>query len=118
MKRLAITMAAVAALALGGCAQNKVPPLYGWYSYETQLDNWYRQNTDSPDVQLKKMQADLEKIRAAGEKAPPGFRAHLGLLHGHLGDPLSFRRELEAEKAAFPESAGYMDFLLRNFKKP
>lgn len=118
MKRIAITMAAVAALALGGCAQNKAQSLYGWYGYQTQVDNWYRQNVDSPDTQLKKMQADLAKIEAANEKAPPGFRAHMGLLHGHLGDAVSLRRELEAEKAAFPESAAYMDFLLRNFKKP
>jgi hypothetical protein len=118
MKRFVLTLATVATLALGGCAQNKVPPLYGWYSYQTQLDNWYRQNVDSPDVQLKKMQADLGKIQAANENPPPGFRAHMGLLHGHLGDLVSLQRELEAEKAAFPESAGYMDFLLRNFKKP
>jgi len=117
MKNFFIASSIVAVLALTGCAQPQTPPLYGWHGYETQLDNWFRQDVESPDVQLQKMKQDLEKMKASNQRPPPGFRAHMGLLHGHLGDPVSLKLELEAEKAAFPESATYMDFLLRNFKK-
>jgi len=116
MKQYALASSLLAVLVLSGCAQPKVQSLYGWYGYEAQIDAWFRQTTLSPDVQLQRMQQDLEKIHAAGQKPPPGFRAHLGLLYGHLGDPVSFRSELEAEMAAFPEGTPYMNFLLRNFK--
>jgi hypothetical protein len=118
MKHVYLAATLVAALVLSGCAQNKVPPLYGWYGYEAQLNNWFKQTVESPDAQLQKMKDDLLKMQSAGQRPPPGYRAHMGLLYGELGDPASLRLELEAEKAAFPESAAYMDFLLRNFKQP
>lgn len=117
MKPFVLTCGLLAALALTGCAQNQHPSLYGWYGYETQLDHWFRQDVESPEMQLQKMKQDLETMRAAKQNPPPGFRAHMGLLYGYLGDPVSFKLALEAEKEAFPESAPYMDFLLRHFKK-
>lgn len=117
MKYILLTSGLLAVLALTGCAQPKNPPLYGWYGYQTQLDNWFKQDVESPDIQLQKMRQDLEKMKAANQLPPPGFRAHMGLLHGQLGDPVSLKRALEAEKAAFPESSAYMDFLLRHFNK-
>lgn len=117
MNRFFFTGSLLAAVLLVGCAQPKTPPLYGWLGYETHLDNWFRQDVESAHTQLQKMKQDLAKMQAAGQKPPPGFRAHMGLLHGHLGDPVSLKLELEAEKTAFPESTAYMDFLLRNFKK-
>lgn len=116
MKRYALASSLLAVLMLSGCAQPKVQPLYGWHSYEAQIDAWFRQTATSPDAQLQRLQDDLEKMQAAGQRPPPGFWAHMGLLHGQLGDPVSFRAALEAEKAAFPESTPYMTFLLRHFK--
>ncbi|MCH2000092.1 DUF4810 domain-containing protein, partial [Achromobacter xylosoxidans] len=48
---------------------------------------------------------------------PPGFRAHLGMLYLKLGDGAKGLEQLEGEKAAFPESKPFMDFLLRNASK-
>ena len=118
MRRIPLMIAASSLALLVGCASAPRPqPLYAWYGYETQLDQWFRQTSTSPDVQLQSMQKDLQRMQSAGQRVPPGFRAHIGLLHGQMGDLVSMRSMLEAEKAAFPESAAYMDFLLRNFKK-
>lgn len=105
------------ALSLGGCANLKpAPPLYGWHGFEQNLDTYFRQDRESPDTQAKRMEDDLQKIRASGQATPPGFMAHLGLLYGKQGDMARFQQHLEAEKQQFPESQTFVDFLLRKFQ--
>jgi hypothetical protein len=106
----------VLALSLGGCANKAAPPLYGWHGFEQNLDTYFRQDRESPDTQAKRMEDDLQKIRAAGQATPPGYMAHLGLLYGKQGDLTRFQQHLEAEKQQFPESQNFVDFLLRKFK--
>lgn len=113
----AIALAACISL-LTGCANTKEPPLYGWRGYEKNLDAYFRADKSGADEQLKAMQDDQKVLQAEGKALPPGYQAHMGLLHGRKGDLESFRNQLEAEKQQFPESAGFMDFLMRNFKKP
>lgn len=109
--------AASIALILGGCANTvKEPPLYGWRNYEKNLDAHFRSDKSSPDDQLRSMLDDRQQIEAASQALPPGYRAHLGLLYGRRGDLEGLRQNIEAEKQQFPESSGFMDFLLRNFK--
>jgi hypothetical protein len=103
-------------LSLGGCANKAQPPLYGWNGFEQNLDTYFRQDRESPDTQAKRMEDDLQKIRAAGQATPPGFMAHLGLLYGKQGDMARFQQHLEVEKQQFPESQTFVDFLLRQFK--
>ncbi|MFM2450947.1 MAG: hypothetical protein RIS44_3397, partial [Pseudomonadota bacterium] len=80
------TLALVATLlALAGCANKAPPPLYGWNGYEKNLDTYFRGNRESWDTQSKRMEEDLQKMRAAGQATPPGYQAHLGLLHGKQG---------------------------------
>jgi hypothetical protein len=106
----------VLALSVVGCANKAAPPLYGWHGFEQNLDTYFRQDRESPDTQAKRMEDDLQKIRAAGQATPPGYMAHLGLLYGKKGDLARFQQHLEAEKQQFPESQNFVDFLLRQFK--
>lgn len=103
-------------LALTGCANKAPPPLYGWNGYEKNLDTYFRGDRESLDTQAKLMEDDLQKMRAAGQATPPGYQAHLGLLHGKQGDLGRFQQHLQAEKAQFPESETFVNFLLRKFK--
>lgn len=113
------TLALVATLlALAGCANKAPPPLYGWNGYEKNLDTYFRGNRESWDTQSKRMEEDLQKMRAAGQATPPGYQAHLGLLHGKQGDLARFQQHLQAEKEQFPESETFVNFLLRKFKSP
>ena len=48
---------------------------------------------------------------------PPGFHAHLGMLYALAGKQDQVAVEFETEKKLFPESAAYMDFLLKKSKK-
>jgi len=117
-KRFALVPGLFVCVLLTACANTREPALYGWRSYEKNLDAYFRADRTSPDEQLQRMEEDRQLIAAEGKALPPGFQAHLGLLHGRKGDLQSLERYLQLEKQQFPEAAGFMDFLMRNFKKP
>ncbi len=106
----------VAVALLSGCA-TKPPTVYQWQGYEKNVDAYFRTSGQSVEAQTLAMEADLQKIRAAGGVVPPGYQAHMGLLYGKQGKLDQFAQQLEAEKKQFPESETFVDFLLRNFKK-
>lgn len=104
-------------LLAAGCAQ---PPkqMYMWekfprLQYDVLLKEGY-----SADAQILELQAHAEKARAGGAALPPGFRAHLGMLYLSVGKADEARGEWQAEKLAFPESAPYMDRLLKRLEAP
>ncbi len=108
LRRLAL---GAAAGFVAGCA-TQAPPLYSWEAFPRhQYDTLLREGK-SPLEQIRAMESQAEKARAKGLALPPGFRAHLGMLHLTVGDADAARRYLEAEKAAFPEAEAYMDRLL------
>ncbi|EON13627.1 MULTISPECIES: DUF4810 domain-containing protein [Pandoraea] len=107
--------AAVAAIIGGalltGCA-TPPKPLYDWESYQPQVYEYFK--GESKEAQIIVLERDLEKIKAANNAAPPGFHAHLGLLYASVGKSDKMVEEFQTEKQLFPESAGYIDFLLKN----
>jgi hypothetical protein len=106
----------VSAAALTGCAQAP-KPLYHWDGYQRQVYEYLKGDGATPAEQMLAMQAQAEKARASASALPPGFRAHVGMLHMQLGRFDEARQMLEAEKLAFPESAKYMDFLLKRMSE-
>jgi len=114
--RSSVAIAVLACIALGGCA-TKPAPMYQWQGYQNLVDAYFRADKLSPDAQTQLMEEGLREIQARGGKVPPGFNAHLGLLYGQQGKLDQFALQMQAEKALYPESATFMDFLLRNFKK-
>jgi len=101
-----------------GCAHKAPPPLYMWESFpKMQYDTLQRPGV-TPLEQVGAMEAQAEKARAAGASLPPGFRAHLGMLKLSAGDADQARQLWQAEKTAFPESAPYMDQLLKRLDAP
>ena len=98
---------------LAGCANRAPAPLYSWESFP-KLQYASLQGAGVATVeQVGAMEAHAEKARAANAALPPGFRAHLGMLKLASGDAEQARRMWQAEKLAFPESAPYMDQLLK-----
>ncbi len=91
-------------------------PLYHWGSYQTQVYERFEQQSD-PQAQIAALEESIQEARATGADVPPGFHAHLGLLYAEVGKADQVRQQFETEKTLFPESATYMDFLMRNFAK-
>ncbi|MFT3718876.1 DUF4810 domain-containing protein [Pseudorhodoferax sp.] len=98
-------------LLLAGCAA-PARPLYQWEDFPRRQYEVLQHAGADPNAQIQAMQVQAEKARAAGAALPPGFRAHLGMLQLSVGAAGQARASWLAEKAAFPESAPYMDRLL------
>jgi hypothetical protein len=114
---LKLVAAIVMGSALAGCAPAP-KRLYHWEGFQDQLYEYFKADRSSPEEQLRILGAQVEKARARGAALPPGFRAHLAMLYLRLGRDGEAKQELEAEKLNFPESAPYMDFLLKRMTVP
>jgi hypothetical protein len=97
------------AILLAGCQRT----LYDWGTYESSVLHVY---ADTPSNQIKDDRTALEKeVRKSvenGRKVPPGKYAHLGFLCYRMGDTAAAAKYFQSEKAAFPESAKFIDDLL------
>lgn len=100
---------------LAGCA-TRPQPLYYWGSYQNQVYGHFN-GEKSPEEQVQALEGDREKARSEGKALPPGFQAHLAMLYGQTGQSDRLVENLQAEKAQFPESSTFMDFLLKKFKR-
>ncbi|QXH46820.1 DUF4810 domain-containing protein [Pseudomonas xanthosomatis] len=98
---------------LAGCSGPKT--LYQWESYQPQVYGYLK--GDSKEEQAAALERDLEKIKAKNGAVPPGYHAQLGLLYSGLGKDDQMIQQFRTEKALFPESAAYMDFLMSNASK-
>lgn len=108
---------ALALSSLVGCAAPPAP-LYSWEGFPRQQYSFLLRDGASPLEQIAAMNAHAEKARARNASLPPGFRAHLGMLHLSVGNSEMARDFWSAEKSAFPESAQYMDSLLKKLDRP
>jgi len=104
----------VFAACLSGCA-SPPEPLYAWGSYESQV--YAHLKGESREAQIEALERDQEKIEASGKSAPPGFYAHLGMLHAETGNDAKAIACFETEKVRFPEATAYMNFLLKKYGK-
>jgi hypothetical protein len=106
----------LAAVVLAGCA-TPPPTMYHWTDYQRNVYDYMKGDTANPSEQLKRMSAQADAARAANHQLPPGFRAHVAMIDIQLGQYDEAKKQFEAEKAAFPESAQYMDFLLKQMEQ-
>ncbi|RML94328.1 DUF4810 domain-containing protein [Pseudomonas savastanoi] len=106
-----VAMLLVAGACLTGCVQQP-KTLYQWGSYQPKVYEYFK--GESKEAQVAKLEEDLQKIRSTNATPPPGYHAQLGMLYGSIGKDDQMVQELRTEKALFPESATYMDFLLKN----
>ncbi|HEY0285677.1 MAG TPA: DUF4810 domain-containing protein [Pseudomonas sp.] len=108
---LRVVAMVVAGAWLAGCVQQP-KTLYQWGSYQTQVYEYFK--GESKEAQVAGLEEDLQKIRSTNSNPPPGYHAQLGMLYGSLGKDDQMVQQFRTEKALFPESATYMDFLLKN----
>lgn len=97
---------------LAGCAGPQ--SLYQWEGYQSQVYEYFK--GESKEAQITALEGGLEKIKAKGGAVPPGYHAQLGMLYLNVGKGDQMVKEFQTEKALFPESTPYMDFLMRNVK--
>ena len=110
-----LSVAVMFGAAMSGCS-TQPKPLYNWGNYQQQVYA-HLKGGGSADQQIAELEKGLQKSMKSNSKIPPGYHAHLGLLYGEVGRVDNMKREFEAEKALFPESAQFMNFLLDKIAK-
>jgi len=106
-----LPLAVALAVSLAACV-SRPQPLYYWGSFSDQQYAYFK-GAVGPEQAIQTLEQVREEARAAGRPLPPGLQAHLGLLYGQTGRTDLFERNLLAEREQYPESATYVDFLLK-----
>jgi hypothetical protein len=87
--------------------------MYNWGGYEDQIYSMYIDPGKIPvEKQIEDMEASFQRTSASAALTPPGFRAHLGYLYFQVGKLDQAVRAFDGEKAAFPESAMFVDRMI------
>jgi hypothetical protein len=114
MKRL-LPLIFPAILILAGCQTAR--PLYYWGNYDASVyESYAKPGKTAPAEQAAKLEEDLAKAAARDLQPNPGLHAQLGYAYFQMGRIDAARKEFEAEKALFPESAAFIDRMLSRLK--
>ena len=114
-KRTLALCAGLATLLLSGCATQQ--SMYHWGDYSSQQYSYFK-GEKGPEDGIQALEKIREEAKANGKALPPGLQAHLGMLYGQTGRTDKFEQNIEAERKQFPESAAYLDFLMKKNQKP
>lgn len=101
---------------LAGCQTAK--PIYSWGHYDKIVYQSYTQpGKASPEEQIEELKQDIERAKAQNLPVHPGLHAQLGYLYYQMGKAELAQREFEAEKTLFPESAHFIERMLKSGKQ-
>lgn len=89
-------------------------PLYYWKDYSATVYERLKNDDSSTGKQISKMEQYFSEANRKQLGVAPGAHAHMGLLLIDAGQPDAAKAQFETEKKLFPESATFMDFLLKN----
>lgn len=99
---------------ISGCAQ-KSTSLYNYGAYSQSYYDYKKNMTDESALELQK--AIEEAIANAKDshsgRVPPGMYANLGYLYLKSGNSKAAISSFEMEKKIYPESAHFMDRVIR-----
>lgn len=113
-----LSLVTVAAL-LSACDPGpKKPTLdYRWGAYEGLVYDMYANpGKATPVLQIERLAAQIEQTRSRGEPVPPGVHAHLGYMQYISGNIDAALIEFDEERAAYPESATFIDGISRRLE--
>lgn len=91
--------------------------LYDWGSYERSVFSMYSSREDfSTAKEIDRLQKEVDRTLRRNRAIPPGKMAHLGYLYLMAGDSERARGCFQMEYELFPESSGFMEFLLEGMQ--
>ena len=99
-------------LLLAGCKSTE--PLYYYGDYNAAVYSYFKGDGTTLSEQIAVLNDTIEKAAVSGRAVAPGVHAHLGMLYFESGNATLGNLHFEEEKALFPESAKYLDFLLKS----
>ena len=99
-------------LFLIGCKTTE--PIYYYGAYPEAVYSYFKADDLSISQQITILEELIEQARGMHKSVPPGVHAHLGMLYFETGNSGLGLTNFEQEKALFPESVNYIDFLINN----
>lgn len=105
---------AVVVVTLSGCQSTK--PLYNYGSYQDNVYKHFKNEDSSVTQEIEALEKTISQSAAKNLQVGPGLHAHLGFLYIESGQMDTGIAYLQKEKALYPESAQFIDFLLKNAK--
>lgn len=115
MKKLKLMIVCLLTGVLFGCG-TPTPSLFYWGDYQKAVyQNW--EESSSVDEQIQMLQKTIQMASNKSERVAPGVHAHLGMLYLKSGQRDKGIESLGREKALYPESTQYMNFLIGQVKK-
>jgi hypothetical protein len=108
------TVLAVLVATLSGCQSTK--PLYHYGSYQTNVYEHFKNEDSAVTEEIAALEQTIAQSAAKKLAVGPGLYAHLGYLYIESGQMDTGIAYLLKEKQLYPESAQYIDFLLKNAK--
>ncbi len=101
---------------LSGCCASR-QSMYYWGDYEPLIyDMYVNPGMADPATQIEKLTATIQKAQSVDKPVPPGLYAHLGLMYAREGNLGLAAEALNEEKLHFPESATFIDGLMKRAK--
>lgn len=115
--RILLTAAFAGLILLSGCAKNN----QALYNYGTYSTSYYAYEQDmGPEKTLELQKAIEEAIANAHDsqsgRVPPGMYANLGYIYLKQGDSTKAVENFTQEKTLYPESARFMDSMLKKIE--
>jgi len=111
MKTLVIVLSATFLLA--GCV-TPVQPTYYYGAYQPTVYSYFKGDGATITEQIDALNQIIEQASAKSKPVAPGLHAHLGMLYFETGNNDQGLSHFELEKALFPESSAYIDFLIQS----
>jgi hypothetical protein len=92
--------------------------LYYWGEYEDSIyDIYLEPGKSSLTDEILRLEEQVQQAANHGKPVPPGLHAHLGYLYANDGDYNTAVIHFKREKEKFPESADFIDGMLKRMKK-
>lgn len=112
--RLVLLALLAATLLASGCTTTRGP--YDWGAYDELLYVAYKDPTKTDELR-QRLETHITALEAANSKVAPGLYAELGTLYLEGGDDDTAIYWYEKERAAWPESRGFMTALIVNLQR-
>lgn len=105
------TLSIASSLLLTACVSAPSTTYY-WGNYEPAIYHQFTEES-SPEEQIDALEKDLAAAQKSNQAIPPGLHAQLGMLYIQTGKESTGYEHFHLEKTLFPESAHYLDFVLK-----
>ena len=109
-----LLIVAITIATLAGCQSTK--PLYHYGSYQDNVYEHFKNEDSAVTEQIEALEKTIRDSNRNKLQVGPGIYAHLGYLYLQSGQRDTGLGYLQKEQQLYPESAKFIDFLLKNAK--